>query len=207
MGRPANTPYESTEYDRLVKRKFKPYSLGHQRMYTKAIERIHAELPRTEVAEARARIFEAGFGIGFGLQKMVEAGIVESYTGCEPNRASYDYTAGIVAGLKPLERIHIYNESFGQVLADRMAEHGFEQYPFDEAFCIEVIEHVPMDQHLEFLIALRQMAPRLWFSSPDKTKSREGVRTIKEWTTLLKQARFEKVDVDVSEWTYLYECR
>ncbi len=197
MTRPVNEVYESKEYERLVKRGFKPYSLGHQRMYANAIDRIKAERPDG------VRIFEAGFGIGFGLQKMVEAGIVKSYTGCEPDQPSYDYTAGQVAGLKPLHHIDIYHDSFDQTMANGLTAHG----QYDEAFCIEVIEHVPMDQHLEFLIALRQMAPRLWFSSPDKNKSKEGVRTVKEWTTLLKQARFESIDVDVSEWTYLYECR
>lgn len=196
----ANTPYESHEYDRLVGRKFKPYSVGHQRMYTKAIAHIVEDIYRTT---DKVSVFEAGFGIGFGIQKMVEAGILKSYTGCEPNRASYEYTAGLIAGLRPLQHVRLYHDSFDQSMATGLTSHG----QFNECFCIEVIEHVPMEQHLEFLIALRQMAPRLWFSSPCKTKSKEGVRSLKEWTTLLRQARFETVDVDASEWTYLYECR
>lgn len=193
----ANKVYESKEYDRLVRRKFKDYSVGHQRMYTKAIDGI-------KLAHSNpVRIFEAGAGIGFGLTKMVEAGVVHSYTGCEPNRASYDYTAGLVAGFKPLRHIDLYHDSFDQTMADGLTAHG----QYDEAFCIEVIEHVPMDKQLEFIIALRQMAPRLWFSTADKTQSKEGVRTQKEWATLLKQARFTDIRVDVSEWTHLYECR
>lgn len=189
----ANKVYESKEYDRLVGRRFKAYSLGHQKMYTKAIDQIK---PGT------SRVFEAGFGIGFGLVKMVEAGILERYLGCEPNQKSFDYVRAMTFSPADIVLMH---EPFSQVMADRVTVKVGSR--FDEAFCIEVIEHVPMDQHLEFLIALRQMAPRLWFSSPDKNKSKEGVRTIKEWTTMLRQARFETVEVDTSEWTYLYQCR
>lgn len=198
-----NTPYESKEYDRLVQRRFQPYSIGHQRMYTKAIERIQKDIadPRAERPNG-VRVFEAGFGIGFGLTKMVEAGILRSYTGCEPNTPSYSYTSSLLTGFK-VPYVNLYNDSFDQSMVNGLTAHG----QFDEAFCIEVIEHVPMDFHLEFLIALRQMAPRLWFSSPCSTKSKEGVRTSKEWATLLRQARFETVTIDTSEWTYLYECR
>lgn len=193
--RAPNTVYESREYDRLVGRKFKPYSSGHRAMYTTAIEGI-------KLVGMEAHIFEAGFGIGWGLQQMLSEGIVRSYVGCEPNIDSYKYVAeepGL--NLEGKMGVSLIHGSFDQVLADAYSG------SFNEAFCIEVIEHVPMDQHLEFLIALRQMAPRLWFSTADKTKSREGVRTVGEWTTLLKQARFETVKVNASHWTYLYECR
>lgn len=198
----ANTVYESHEYDQLVRRGFRPYSDGHQRMYLSAIERIKNDIadPRSERPNG-ARIFEAGFGIGFGLTKMQGAGIIERYFGVEPNLASFNYTKGLsVPG-----DITLTNEAFSQAVADRITVGAHAR--FDEAFCIEVIEHVPMDLHLQFLIALRQMAPRLWFSSPCKTKSREGVRNVKEWQTLLRQAKFTTVKVNRDNWTYLYECK
>lgn len=189
----ANEVYESKEYDRLVARKFKPYSTGHQRMYTTAIERIKQGEPHGRM------IFEAGFGIGFGLQTMLDAGVVYNYTGCEPNLDSFQYVENTIKR----DGVFLIHAPFGQEMADALTREG----GFQEAFCIEVIEHVPMHLHLQFLIALRQMAPRLWFSSPDKDRSKEGVRTTKEWTALLRQAKFESIDVDTSNWTYLYECR
>lgn len=186
--------YESKEYDRLKRRGFKPYSQGHQNMYNLAIEQIGKP----------SRIFEAGFGIGFGIQKMLEAGVVKSYSGCEPNTASFLYVQNelkLASEVAPF--VTLYQDVFDTVMAEGLTAHG----RFDDAFCIEVIEHVPMTQHLQFLIDLRRMAPRLWFSSPDKDKSKEGVRTTREWKTLLKQAKFDVVKVDQSNWTYLYICK
>jgi hypothetical protein len=196
--------YESKEFDRLQRRKFRPYSLGHRKMYLKAIDVIAKSHPEG------ARIFEAGFGIGYGLQEMLKANVVGEYCGLEPNKDSYDYVAhtardGIPRlGLGTLPNVELINSEFSQHVADRLTTAGVA--PYDEAFCIEVIEHVPMDQHLQFLIALKQMAPRLWLSTPDSKKSKEGVRTMRDWSVLLRQAQFENIVVDQTEWTYLYRC-
>lgn len=193
--------YESKEFDRLKGRNFRLYSAGHRKMYHKAIE----------VIGKPSRIFEAGFGIGYGLQKMLAANVVQEYCGLEPNKDSYDYVAhargpGGVPGLALASRpdVELINSEFSQHVADRLTTAGVA--PYDEAFCIEVIEHVPAHLHLQFLIALRQMAPRLWLSTPDSSRSKEGVRTERDWTVLMKQAQFERVEVDKSEWTYLYRC-
>jgi hypothetical protein len=186
--------YESKEYERLVKRGFKPYSKGHRMMYEHAIDYIKkAAKPFT--------IFEAGFGIGWGLNRMLEEGIIESYVGCEPNTDSFKYTEGN-HGLNP--RVDLYNLGFEECLA-----HGEEPLPqYNAAFCIEVIEHVPLDEQLAFLKGLRSITPRLWLSTPDKDRvPSEGVRTMKGWVALIKEAGFESVDVNMAHWTYLYECR
>lgn len=189
---------DSREYDRLVKRGFKDYSVGHQRMYTKAV----AEICRTTQPKT-ARIFEAGFGIGFGLKKMVEADAFGEYYGCEPQIDSYRYTVQQFANTERSSDLHLYHEPFTEGTAQRLLRDDIA--PFDEMFCIEVIEHLPLDQHLQALIAMRSITNRLWLSTPDKKKSKEGVRTMRDWTVLLKQAQFE-VTVDTSEWTYLYRC-
>ena len=64
-----------------------------------------------------------------------------------------------------------------------------------------------MDEHLAFLKQLHSLAPRLWFSTPDKVAvPQEGVRTYQEWVALLKEAGYGEVKVDMSQWTYLFEC-
>jgi SAM-dependent methyltransferase len=177
MRKPPNTPYESREFEQLKRRNFKPYSAGHQAMYLE---------PIAELAGRRLHIFEAGFGIGFGLDKMVEAGIVESYYGCEPNPDSFDYVQQRYA---KDPRVKLIRAEFGV------------------AFCIEVIEHVPMEEHTMFLARLGQLTSRLYFSTPDKDKSREGVRTKAEWLGILAAAGWRDVTVNQSHWTYLYTCR
>lgn len=196
--------YESKEFERLRRRGFKDYSLGHRNMYLNAIKAIGT----------KASVFEAGFGIGWGLRQMDDYGILGRYVGVEPNVESFQYVrdrndygdghSGLGFGAHP--NVTLIPLGFDQMVADRilLTQDGVK---FDEAFCIEVIEHIPLAQHLQFLIALRQMAPRLWFSSPDSTVSKEGVRTVKEWKALLTQAKFKVINIDVSNWTYLYECK
>lgn len=182
---------DSREYDRLKARKFRPYSAGHRRMYEEAIKRIASP----------SRIFEAGFGIGWGLDRMVEAGVISQYNGCEPNNDSFKYTDDR-HGARP--NVHLDNVGFPDILHLR---DGRDTLTFDHVFCIEVIEHVPMDDHLEFLQALRSLGGKLWFSTPDIRKApTEGVRTKEDWVRLLKAAGFNRVEVDTKSWTYLYAC-
>lgn len=183
--------YESREFDRLKARKFRPYSIGHQRMYTKAID---------ELRGSKRAIFEAGFGIGWGLGEMLKAGIVGRYLGCEPNADSFIYTSGLYG---KAAGVVLHPDSFTPDYAAGRVGEGY-----DVAFCIEVIEHVPMCDHLEFLRGLRNLAPVLYFSTPDKIRvPAEGVRTVDDWRRLLAEAGFTDVRVDTSQWTYLYRAR
>lgn len=192
--------YESKEYERHVKRNFKPYSRGHRAMYETAVQAIGKT--------GQARIFEAGFGIGWGLNHMLEAGVVKEYVGCEPNADSFKYTNDAL-GMHPKVGMLIHGPFVPDIVEDLQVHYERDSgYPFDEAFCIEVIEHVPMGEHLDFLKGLRQLAPRLWFSTPDMVKvPKEGVRTAAAWVELLHEAGFRTVDVNTQNWTYLYECR
>lgn len=189
---------DSREYDRLKARKFKPYSAGHRAMYEKAIA-------ITKQEHGTADIFEAGFGIGWGLETMLGAGVVNSYVGCEPNSDSFTYTNGLLSKYSH-EGIWLKHEPFSASLAATLLSDGVA--PFDVAFCIEVIEHVPMDEQHAFLRGLWDMAPTLFFSTPDINRvPKEGVRTTDEWVRMLHKAGFEKVEVDRTQWTHLFTCR
>jgi hypothetical protein len=176
----------SREYRALKGRKFQPYPEGHRRMY---------EIPIELMRGNQYRIYEAGFGIGWGLDQMVAANIIEHYVGCEPDQESYEY----------VHKRHGHRENVTLVRASFVPP---ELPPFDFSFCIEVIEHVPMQEHASFLEGLRRLGPRLWFSTPDiERHAEEGVRTTAEWMSLLRRAGFEVVSVNTDHWTYLYECR
>lgn len=206
--------YESREYDRLVKRKFKPYSKGHRMMYEHAIDTIKDDLGFRQARPTKKwrppqgrRIVEAGFGIGWGLERMLAEGIVSEYHGFEPNHDSFMHVfkrnpgAGSGALLRFDESPFPYDQY-------RLIYEQEKRWFFDEAFCIEVIEHVPMEEHLPFLKGLRACTPRLWFSTPDKDRvPAEGVRTRADWERLLGEAGFRSVNVNTSHWTYLYECQ
>jgi 2-polyprenyl-3-methyl-5-hydroxy-6-metoxy-1,4-benzoquinol methylase len=188
---------DSREYDRLKDRNFRDYSEGHRHMYLSAIDQIGAE-------DRSVSIFEAGFGIGYGLKQMLAADIVGRYVGCEPQVDSYNYTVKEMAEEALAERLTLVHAPFGEDMVD--AYKG----EFSHAFCIEVIEHVPLELHADFIGRLAAMlAPSgtLWLSTPcSKRNAREGVRTTEEWEAMLRH-QFGEVTVDRSRWTYLYRCR
>jgi hypothetical protein len=172
---------DCNEYENLRRRDFREYSLGHRIVY---------ETPIKLLTGKKRTIIEAGFGIGWGLDKMVEADIIADYVGCEPNADSFKYVNGRHGG-KP--NIKLNHEPFKRGF-------GFAQH----VFCIEVIEHVPMEKHAEFIRALRESGQTLWFSTPCKSKvPSEGVRTTEEWTKLLKQNGYSDVTVHKEQWTHL----
>lgn len=191
---------DSREYDRLKGRNFKPYSAGHRAMYEKGVA-----ITQRDHEGGTANIFEAGFGIGWGLEYMLAKGVVNSYVGCEPNADSYNWTGKQVVKYNH-EGLWLKHAPFSPSMAEDLVRQGVA--PFDVAFCIEVIEHVPMDEQLAFLKGLYQMAPTLFFSTPDIDRvPKEGVRTTAEWSKLLHRAGFRSVEVDRSQWTHLYVCR
>lgn len=203
---------DSREYDRLKERQFQPYSKGHRQMYELGIADLKARgFGRIHDEITGAKVLEAGFGIGWGLGRMVEEGVIRQYAGYEPNFASYTYTTGLFGDGLPLgasavetgtERIPVgnillFNEPFAVKL----------EPDFDAAFCIEVIEHVPMDKHADFVRDLFRMAPVLYFSTPDIRKApTEGVRTKEEWTDILFAAGARTVFKDDSNWTTFYRA-
>jgi hypothetical protein len=174
---------DCNEYDNLVRRRFEDYSEGHRIMY---------EVPIRLLSGKQWSIREAGFGIGWGLDQMVEAKIIRTYSGCEPCADSFNYTKKNHGG-RP-------NVFLSQTAFKR------DGAVYDHVFCIEVIEHVPMDGHYDFLKDLRESTGRtLWMSTPDKRKHpSEGVRTCDEWRQMLREAGFKDVTMHREQWTVLF---
>lgn len=180
---------DSSEYALLESRGFKDYSVGHQKMYTGPIELLQDK-------DKRWNVIDVGVGIGFGLRKMVDAGILERYIGVEPHPLSYGYTARqewpANVTIHPCGWMELPDDQL--MLADYM-------------FCIEVIEHVPEPQVAEFLARMRTHVRRnLFLSTPDITKTAHGTATVEQWRARLKAASFTEVAVVDSQWTVLYVC-
>lgn len=150
------------------------------------------EVPIRLLSGKQWSIREAGFGIGWGLDRMVEAKIIRTYSGCEPCADSFNYVKQNRGG-RP--NVFLSPEPFRR-----------DGAVYDHVFCIEVIEHVPLDGHARFLEDLRASTGRtLWMSTPDVRKHRsEGVRTCDEWKALLHAAGFRDVTVHTEQWTVLF---
>jgi hypothetical protein len=171
---------ECNEFENLQRRKGTDYSLGHRLMY---------ETPIKLLTGAKRSIVEAGFGIGWGLDQMVKADIIHRYVGYEPHPEAFEY----------VRQRHDHVPSVSLVKGNFQATPGA-----NHVFCIEVIEHVPADQHRNFIAMLRASGKTLWLSTPDKNRvASEGVRTTAEWKELLKVGGYSDVITHDEQWTTL----
>lgn len=177
---------DCNEYEALMRRNGREYSAGHRVMY---------ESPIRLLSGKRRNILEAGFGIGWGLDQMLAAGIIDKYVGYEPNADSFSYVRSRQGARIEIELHH------GQFVR--------QPRKFDHVFCIEVAEHVPLEGHAGFLADLyASTGTTLWMSSPDVRKHPgEGVRTAGEWKALLYAAGFSDVTVHREQWTVLFICQ
>lgn len=187
--------HEARELRELRRRGYRPYSAGHQAMYEVPL----ALMRRNERSKQVYLILDVGFGIGWGLDRMIEEGIVgslDSYVGYEPDRESFDFVAGR----------HGHHSSVTLINEPFRAASGI---PYDHVFCIEVIEHVPLDEQDLFLTALCKAAcgGTLWLSTPDSDRCDHGVRPTAEWRQMLARAGFGNVTVHQDQWTTLYICQ
>lgn len=169
------------EFENLQKRHGAEYSLGHRLMY---------DTPITLLTGRKSKILDVGFGVGYGLDRMIAADIIDRYVGFEPNPDSFNYVKARVG-----HRYELVQEPFVKAVPG-----------FDHVFCIEVIEHVEMDKHARFLSALRSSTVRtLWLSTPDvRNVPSEGVRMAQTWKTMLNDAGFNDVTVHTEQWTVLF---
>lgn len=181
---------ECNEYQNLLKRNGAPYSRGHQIQYLAPIQMMEG---------GKWDVLEIGFGIGYGLEEMAKAGVLNLWYGVEPCNDSFQ---------------HVWNK-FNDRPAFALA---MEKRPWSEcvkttsevfhfAFCIEVIEHIPMDEHVSFLSSIVPFVRKnLFLSTPDKSKNSHGVRTEKEWLDVLDQAGWRAV-AWATCWTTGYICQ
>ncbi len=180
---------EISEYDRMKGRSGQPYSLGHRIMY---------DFPIKLMTETKQRILDVGFGIGYGLEKMVVKGIIADYVGIEPDDRSFAYVAG-----KPWAgNVRLIHGAFPE------AATGVR--PAQQVFCIEVIEHVAMGEHIRFLAGLRALVEpggTLWLSTPDATKNAHGARAAPDWESCILAAGFRRCTIHEEQWTTMFVCQ
>lgn len=182
----------STEYQALLKRNYQPYSIGHRRMYL---------APMMLLLDKKHDILDVGFGIGWGLDEMMKAQLINRYVGYEPDRESYEYVAQRYGKTKNVKLLNAPFDEDAAVEVEGM---------FDPAhvFCIEVIEHVPMDGHDDFLRLLWRTTVRkgatLWLSTPESDRFSHGVRTKDDWNERIHRAGYQNVTIHREQWTTLY---
>lgn len=157
------------------KRRWKDYSEPHQRVYRIISKKL----------EKGSRILEIGGGIGWGAEKLKEAGMVIG-TVIEPHQKSRNHLQA-----NGWDTVSTIDEVKGM---------------YDAATCVEVLEHLPAVEVHQFLKDIKEAAPRAFFSTPDRRWSNHGRRTELEWRTALSLAGWHVISVKKIEWTLLIEA-
>lgn len=177
------------EFQALRRRGFRDYSKGHQRMYLWPIEILRS-------GGRRYTILDVGFGIGWGLERMLEAGIVQTYVGIEPVAESFQYVEERCRGRPDVKLI----QGNWLTLNEGVCK------PADFTFCIEVVEHLATSDVHPFLSKLRRFTlQNLFLSTPDRHRSRHGTRSTDEWISALTLAGFRAAAIS-TQWTTFFLC-
>lgn len=160
-----------SEYEQLKARGFKEYSEMHRQMYEVVVS-LFKNKPTS--------IYEIGFGIGWGLERLLEENCIERYVGCEPDRKSFDYVFDRVKD----ERVALYPAQF-------MRSNDVYRY----VLCIEVIEHLEcnLTKLYKMFAEVRKMAGTFILSTPDKNTDEHGIYTKHEVKECLHRAEFNNV--------------
>jgi 2-polyprenyl-3-methyl-5-hydroxy-6-metoxy-1,4-benzoquinol methylase len=168
-----------SEYRNLVGRNFQPYSAPHRALYDVVADMLSYH---------PAKVLEVGFGIGYGIQQLVQKNCLSYYIGVEPDKDSFDY---VEKKIKIPCTHSIFNLGWLETL---LAYHDF-----DFTLCIEVIEHLPSEMVVPFIEKLkRHTKGTLFLSTPDVHTNRHGKFTRSEVVNMLKTSGFKDV-VDI-EW-------
>lgn len=188
---------ETSEYTKLRDRKFREYSVGHRRCYIGPIELIKS------TARREISVLDVGSGIGYGHKQMIERGLLThqgavTYLGIERDADSVAYHAGNNDLLR--------EDNSSLIIGDflTMEDSAFPLPKYDYTFCIEVIEHVPAPQQVEFFEKLIKRTERILFlSTPEADKNPHGT-LVKEQVLAMCNYRDCQVVCLQEHWTTLY---
>jgi len=181
------------EYEQFIERGLKPYSVGHQRMYSAPIDLITSPVEPTATSLKKANVLDVGCGIGVGYRMLRDAGIIGSYLGIEPDPKCVRYMKDTYPEADVIEEFWM-DVPEGQL------------FVADFTFCVEVIEHVPLDDLGRFLEKLREHTRRnLFLSTPLRENSEHGLFTKDGWVAKLCASDFRVAVVDW-QWTTFFLC-
>lgn len=176
---------ECNEFKALLARNGKAYSPGHQAMYKGPAEFIKG---------VPADILEIGFGIGAGVQLLLDNNCIKSYVGCEPCNDSYNFTNQNIKD----ERVKLLPVGWSGLALNPKC--------VDFTFMIEVIEHIPKEEWYPLLITLKELTRKtLFLSTPDIRDTSHGVTNTDEMSAILKSIGFDVVFIR-HQWTTMYIC-
>lgn len=173
------------------KREGKEYSLGHRAMYESAIALLQ---------DKPAKILEVGFGIGWGLDKMLKANCVDEYLGVEPCKESFDFVTQYLE-TNPNPKVTLEHACWTDLMESRIEK----DFIADFSFCIEVLEHIPGHEHYAFLKKLAKFTDKaLFLSTPNKKTSSHGLVAPDQCADFLKLAGFKSVTWIEWQWTTFF---
>jgi len=181
------------EYEHLIAREGKNYSLMHQAIY-----KVIAEMLRNKPAN----ILEVGSGIGYGIKVLLEANAIKSYEGIEVSDRCCRYINDTISNTD----ICIYNEDFFDIDLTKLKLYNTG---YDFTLCIEVIEHIEKaDSVLIMLEELRKLTKNVLFlSTPKAERDKHGKFTGEEMKNMLNEIFVHYVEIEWQLPHTLYICQ
>ncbi len=173
------------------------YTEGHCRMYTPIAE-ILGNCP--------ANILEIGFGIGYGLKKLLESNCVGNYLGIESDKECVDYVSNKGSyGLTTNAKMLLACKDWTKIDDEFVRKHFGGQADF--VLCIEVVEHVAGPVRSEMVKkALTHTGKTMFLSSPNSETSGHGVMSVAECRAFILSCGFNSVAHIEWQWTTMYVC-
>ena len=152
--------------------------------------------PAAIMAHQPCSVIDIGCGDGVGYHALVTHQALGSYFGIDISPAE------IEKGQRLLVDQHKHKTVCGNWL--EYPEKDLE--PADFVFCVEVLEHVPLDLRKMFVEKCVRFAKKnIIISTPPADRNPHGKLTIPECLELLRSSGLDVVPIDV-QWTTMYVC-
>lgn len=178
----------------LEERAGQPYSQGHMAMYETVAALLQGQ---------PGRILEIGFGVGYGLRKLIEADCINSYVGIERDPLCVGHVTRTLM-VEQLPGVYLLEADFLTITDAQIRSH-FGEANADVSLCIEVLEHVPRSKGLDFLVKLRNITSQaLLLSTPNSNTSTHGIYRPAQVLKLLEMAGFPHVACLSWQWTTFF---
>lgn len=177
------------EFIALKERDWKPYSLGHRKMYLSMAEAI--------TGNGECSILDVGCGIGYGVEVLLEKGHKGTILAIDPEKDCINYLRSEKFAKLP-DGVSIKHGG--------LTDEGLVSGEFDFVFCIEVVEHLNPSEIESFFAKLRKRTRKnLFLSTPDSRRYGHGALPAHEWERILSDSGFKTVKIE-QQWTTLFVC-
>ena len=165
-------------------------SRGHRIMY---------EAPARMINGSKSNVIDIGCSNGYGYYRLIEENAVSRYLGLDLHKG----------GIAELNEIIQDKSNHKAIIADWLELSDNELFVADYILCVEVLEHIKVEDRKRFLEkCAKYVKMNMFLSTPPRHHTRihhYGLLQTDECVDLLTSAGFMVVPME-AQWTTLYMC-